>query len=46
MPEVKTRKSNYSLYEKIQNGIYLIRTKIFYNSCRLIRFPICIRGEG
>lgn len=44
MPEVKKRKSNYSLYEKIQNGIYLIRTKIFYNSCRLIRFPICIRG--
>lgn len=45
MGEEKKRKSNYCFREKIQNAIYLIRTKIFYNSCRLIRYPICIRGK-
>ena len=45
MGEVEARKSNYSVKEMIQNGIYLIRTKLFYNSCRLIRFPISVRGR-
>ena len=44
MGKVLVRKSNYSVKEIIQNGIYLIRTKLFYRSCRLIRFPISIRG--
>lgn len=45
MGEVEVRKSNYSVKEMIQNGIYLIRTKLFYKSCRLIRFPISVRGR-
>ena len=45
MGEVKKRKSNYSFKEKMQNVFYLIRTKFFLNSCRLIRYPICIRGK-
>lgn len=36
---------NYSISEKIYNGICLLRTKLFYSKCRLIRFPIYIRGR-
>jgi acetyltransferase-like isoleucine patch superfamily enzyme len=39
------RKSNYSLSECLFNVICLIKTKIFYNKCRLIRFPIVVRGK-
>lgn len=39
------RKSNYSFFEKILNGYFLIKTKIMIPKARLIRFPIVIRGK-
>lgn len=39
------RTSNYSNIEKIQNVVYLMRTKIGIPSARLIRRPITIRGK-
>lgn len=45
MSEVLIRKSNYGIKEIIQNGLYMARTKLFFSSCRLIRFPIFIRGR-
>lgn len=39
------RKSNYGLLETFQNILYLISTKLFYPTARLIRFPIYVRGK-
>ena len=37
--------SKYTMSEFIYTTICLIRTKLFYRNCRLIRFPIYIRGK-
>lgn len=39
------RCSNYGLFEKIQNAIYLIFSKCRIRKSRLIRLPITIRGK-
>ena len=39
------RKSNYGIVEKLKNCAFLIKTKLFFGSSRLIRFPIVIRGK-
>lgn len=39
------RCSNYGLFEKIQNAIYLIFSKCSIRKSRLIRLPITIRGK-
>lgn len=39
------RKSNYGIYESIQNVIYVTKTKLFFPKSRMIRFPIVIRGK-
>lgn len=39
------RKSNYGLYETLQNISYVLRTKLFFFRCRMIRFPIVVRGK-
>lgn len=36
---------NYLPSEFISNGMNLIRTKLFYNQCRFIRFPFYMRGK-
>ena len=39
------RKSNYGLFEKIKNVLFIIISKLYVPSSRLIRFPIIIRGK-
>ena len=39
------RESNYGLKEILQNIIYVLKTKFFFKRCRMIRFPIVIRGK-
>ena len=37
--------NKYSIPEFIETGVNYVKTKIFYRNCRLIRFPIYIRGK-
>lgn len=39
------RSSNYGIYETLQNISYVLKTKLLFPSCRMIRFPIVIRGK-
>lgn len=39
------RKSNYGVMEKISNVKFVIKTKLFFPSARMFRFPIVIRGK-
>lgn len=36
---------NYSIGEFLGNCVSFIRTKMFYNQCRFIRFPFYLRGK-
>lgn len=38
-------KNDYSLFEKLQLGVWLIRTKMIEKRARLFRFPMIIRGR-
>lgn len=39
------RKSNYGLIEKIQNIVYILKSKLFFSGSRMIRFPVVVRGK-
>ena len=37
--------SNYGIVEIIANIGYILRTKVYVPSARMIRFPVVIRGK-
>lgn len=45
MKVVNTIRNRYSLAEKMKTAIDLIRTKMFYPSQRIVRFPFVLRGR-
>ncbi len=39
------RKNHYSISEFLNNAYSLVLTKIFFRQCRLVRYPVVIRGR-
>lgn len=39
------RSSNYGIGEILKHAVFLLRTRLWYPSVRLIRFPITVRGK-